>query len=565
MGKAILHADTAANEPLSGDAMYSHSRQVFRRVMCRGCLFSFALLILAVASFPARAANGWDKDTLVYAWSGNVGPLNPHDYGANRMFAQALVYEPLVQYGEGGEIIPWLANSWTISPDGKVYTFSLREDVRFSDGTPFNASAVAKNFDAVRKNIQRHDWLATADLIESYVALDDFTFQLTLRQPYAAALQELSLVRPLRFLSPAAMPENGNTAEGIKAPIGTGPWILAETRKGEYDRFVRNDIYWGAKPLMRQLVVKAVPDAETRAVAIETDEVDLIATAIADHGSAGVNPDAYEVLSKDPAFTAVSSTPRNTRLLAVNTFKVPTNDLDVRQAIARAVNRPAIVENVLLNQELPAEELLAKDIPYCDISLTPYPFTPEGAAAILEGAGWTIKPGDKFRSKDGQVLSLDVKFIANEAVMRSIAEVVQSDLAKIGIDARPLGEEPSAFGASQTNGDFNMIFCESNGAPYDPFSYVAAMRVAGHADFQAQRGLPDKEELDKAITRALGTTDKAELQALFAIILTSLHDNVVYLPISRTIDKALYKKDKLAGFEFTPVSYELPFNKVCRP
>ena len=545
--------------------MYSHTRQVFRRALRCACTFVLVLSALAATSFSSHAANGWGDDTLVYAWSGNVGPLNPHDYGANRMFAQALVYEPLVQYGEGGKIIPWLANSWVISTDGKVYTFSLREDVRFSDGSPFNAHAVVKNFDALRKNIQRHDWLATADFIESYKALDDFTFQLTLKQPYAAALQELSLVRPLRFLSPSAMPENGNTAEGIKAPIGTGPWILAETRKGEYDRFVRNESYWGTKPIMRQLVVKVVPDAETRAVAIETDEVDLIATAIADHGSAGVNPDAYEALSKDAAFAAVSSAPRNTRLLAVNTFKAPTNELAVRQAIARAINRPAIVKSVLLGQELPAEELLAKDIPYCDVPLTPYPFAPEEAAAILEKAGWILKPGEKFRSKDGQVLRLDVKFIANEAVMRVITEVVQSDLAKIGMDARPLGEEPSAFGASQTNGDFNMIFCESNGAPYDPFSYVAAMRVAGHADFQAQRGLPDKEELDKAITAALGTTAEAEIQTLFTAILTSLHDNVVYIPISRTIDKALYKKDKLAGFEFSPVSYELPFGKVRRP
>ena len=144
----------------------------------------FLTIFLALYAFsPALAANSWDKDTLVYAWSSNVGPLNPHAYGANKMFAQALVYEPLVQYGEGGKIIPWLAESWQISSDGKVYTFTLRDNVLFSDGTPFTADAVVKNFDAVRKNIKRHDWLATADMIDSYRALDARTFELTLKQP----------------------------------------------------------------------------------------------------------------------------------------------------------------------------------------------------------------------------------------------------------------------------------------------------------------------------------------------------------------------------------------------
>ncbi|MFT4302364.1 MAG: nickel ABC transporter substrate-binding protein [Desulfovibrio sp.] len=543
----------------------SKSRVTFQSSGRCVCCYFLTVFLALYAFSPALAANSWGKDTLVYAWSSNVGPLNPHAYGANKMFAQALVYEPLVQYGEGGKITPWLAESWQISSDGKVYTFKLRDDVLFSDGTPFTADAVVKNFDAVRKNIKRHDWLATADMIDSYRALDARTFELTLKQPYAAALQELTLVRPLRFLSPAAMPQDGNTGEGIKAPIGTGPWILAESRKGEFDRFVRNDNYWGEKPRMRQLVIKVIPDAETRAVALETGEVDLIATAIADHGSAGVNPDAYAALSKDPAYSSSQSAPRNTRLLAMNTALFPTNELAVRQAIVRGIDRPSILKGVLLDQEAPAEELLAKDIPFCDVALKPYPHSLDEAAAILDKAGWKLNPGDKYRTRDGKTLRLELKFIANENIMRSIAEVVQSNLARIGMDVQLMGEEPNAFGASQTDGGFNMIFCESNGAPYDPFSYVAAMRVAGHADFQAQRGLPQKKELDAAITRALATTDAKELQTLFTTILTMLHDEAVYVPVSRTIDKALFKKKNIQDFSFSPVSYELPLGRVARP
>ncbi len=531
-------------------------------------LFAFKILfLLALALLPlsAQAARGYDPDTLVYAWSSNVGPLNPHDYGANKMFAQSLVYEPLVQYGQGGAVMPWLAKSWTVSEDGRVYTFTLRDDVRFSDGSPFNAAAVVKNFDAVLKNKARHDWLTIVALIDAYTATQEHVFQLTLKQPYAAALQELSLVRPLRIMSPAAMPEDGNTSRGITAPVGSGPWKLVESRKGEFDRFERNEQYWGQKPALRQLVVKVVPDAETRAVALETDEVDLIATAIADHGSAGVNPDAFAMMAADPAYGYLMSAPRNTRLLAMNSAVFPTDELAVRQAVTRAVDRPAMVKGILLDQELPAEELLAKDIPFCNVPLSPYALNPQAAADLLDQAGWKLAPGQKFRSKNGKTLSLELKYIANESIMRSIAEVVQADLARIGMEVLLRGEEPSAFSASQVNGNFNMIFCESNGAPYDPFSYVAAMRMAGHADYQAQKGLPDKIALDEAISAALAATSPEELQQLFTTMLTLLHEEAVYLPISRTVDKALYKKDKLTGFAFSPVSYELPFGLARRP
>lgn len=505
------------------------------------------------------------KDSLTYAWSANVGPLNPHGYGANKMFAQALVYEGLVLYGEGGAILPCLAESWDISPDGKTYTFHLRRDVVFSDGTPFNADAVVKNFQALRANIKRHDWLETVRLTESFSAPDSHTFVLSLTQPYAAALQELSLVRPLRFLAPSGFPADGSTANDIAAPIGTGPWMLSETKKGEYDRFVRNEKYWGQKPALRELTVKVIPEAETRAIALQTGEIDLIATAIADHGSAGINADVFAQLAADPAYETRYSSPRNTRLLAINSALAPTNDFAIRQAIAQAINRPAIIKGILLDQELPANELLATDIPYCNVNLTPYPLDRKAAAALLDQAGWTLAPGDTFRTKDGKLLTVTIKFIANEALMRSISEVAQSDLAAVGIKAELMGEEVNAFGLSQQNGDFNLIFCESNGAPYDPFSYLAAMRSAGHADYQAQRGLPMKAALDADITAALATTDQQQLAALFSAILSTLHEQVVYLPLSRTMDKAIYKKGTLTNVNFSPVSYELPFTAIRKP
>ncbi len=521
------------------------------------------MLIICLINKPhmANAAKGQDSNTLVYAWSTNVGPLNPHDYGANMMFAQAWVYEPLVQYGPGGKILPHLAESWDISADQKTYTFYLRKDVRFSDGMPFTAHAIVTNLKAVFANKDRHSWLTLMQLIESYKAIDTYTFELTLARPYRAALQELTFVRPLRFISPKALTADGKFAK----PVGTGPWVLSKTRKGESDLFTRNENYWGEKPIFRNILVKVIPDVETRALALESEAVDIIATAMGDHGSADISPAAYDMLSKQEVFTSKSSTARNTRLIAMNTAIFPTNDLAVRQAIVQTIDRKAILSGILLNQELPAESLMHNSIPYCDQDLSPYPFDPTQAASILDAAGWKLAEGNKFRSKNGQTLQVNLKFIANESIMRAIAEAAQSNLAQIGIDVRLVGEEPVSFMQSQVDGSFNLIFCNSSGAPYAPFSYLGIMGVPGHAEYQAQLGLKDKAMLDAAIQNALFATDEATLKTSFNNIWRILHDEVVYIPLSYTVDKALYKKSLLQDFEFAPVSYELLFNKLSRP
>ena len=121
--------------------------EVFRgaaRVLARSALLACLILpssLVSVSSAPA-AAQGPD---LAFSWPLNVGPLNPHLYSPNQMFAQAMVYEPLVRYRADGTVVPWLAASWDVSEGGRVYTFALREDVTFSNGEPFDAAAAKAN------------------------------------------------------------------------------------------------------------------------------------------------------------------------------------------------------------------------------------------------------------------------------------------------------------------------------------------------------------------------------------------------------------------------------------
>jgi nickel transport system substrate-binding protein len=511
-----------------------------------------AVLATSLLAAPALSA----KTTITYSWPTNVGSLNPHLYQPEQMFAQGMVYEPLVRTVEGGGIEPWLAQSWTISDDGRVYTFTLRQGVSFTDGTPFDAAAVKANVDAVMANRERHAWLALVDRIESVAAPDARTVVLTLESPYDPALRELSLIRPLRFMSPAAMPADGNTANGIAAPVGTGPWKLVETVLGERDVFVRNEAYWGEKPAADRIVVTVVPDPNTRALAMTSGDIDLI------YGTNQIAAAAFDRFAHDPGFVAAISPPLATRVLAMNSAHGPTADLMVRRAIEHGVDRAAIVHGVLFDVERPAETLFAANVPYADVGLSPYAFDPAEAARLLDEAGWRLAEGADVREKDGETLTVDLVFVGNLPLQKAIAEAVQSDLRRIGIDLRLLGEEQSSVYARQKSGEFGMIFGDTWGAPYDPASFMSSMRVPAHADYQAQAGLAMKAEIDERIGRALSATDEEARAEDYRWLLTTLHEQAVYLPISYTTAMVVYRKGELDGVGFGPSQYEVPFGEM---
>jgi len=528
------------------------------------------ILTLALGVSVAVASPPEGDDVLVYSWSSNVGGLNPHLYSPSQMFAQAMVYEPLVRYQADGSVKPCLAESWTTSKDGKEYTFKLRKGVVFSDGTPFDAKAVKMNLDAVLKNHSRHGWLELINQMhavnqaggEAVKIIDPHTVKLTFKESYYPILQELALVRPIRFLSPSAFPDGGDSSTGIKAPIGTGPWKVEKMLKGEYDVFERNDKYWGAKPKMKKLVVKVIPDSSARAVAYDSGEIDLILGA-GGHGAGQLGLDVFQrYQSMDNVVTEISA-PLATRALAINSNKFPTNDLNVRKAILHAVNKAALVKHIFLDIEKQAETLFSQDKPYCNIGLKPYGFDTTKTAALLDKAGWKKKKGALYRTKDGKELAIDLCFVGNDALQKSVAEVVQGDLRKVGIKVSLVGEETDSFYSRQKSGEFGLIFSDTWGAPYDPHSFCSSMRIPSHADYQAQLGLDMKAQIDKTIGEVLETVDETERQAKYKYILETLHEQAVYLPLTY-VTAIMVHSPELKNVKFGNTKHEIPFEDIER-
>lgn len=142
-----------------------------------------------------------------------------------------------------------------------------------------------------------------------------------------------------------------------------------------------------------------------------------------------------------------------------------------------------------------------------------------------------------------------------------MAEIIQADMRQVGVDVALVGEEESSIYARQRDGRFGMVFNRTWGAPYDPHAFMSSMRVPSHADFQAQQGLPDKPLIDKEISEVLSTTDENKRQALYRDILTRLHNDAVYLPISY-ISMMVVAKPALGTIPYAPVATEIPFEQI---
>jgi nickel transport system substrate-binding protein len=524
--------------------------------------FRFPLLALAalLLVLPARVMAA--PDHLVFSWQSNCGPLNPHLYSPNQMYAQDMLYEPLVKYAEGGKIIPWLAEKWDVSPDGRTYAFTLRQGVAFSDGAPFDARAVKKNFDAVLANIKRHKWLELVNQIEDTEARDARVFVMKLKSAYYPALQELALIRPLRFLSPNAFPEGGDTSAGIKKAVGTGPWLLKESRLGEYDVFERNDSYWGPKPAIKTITVRVITDPNSRLTAYETGDIDLIYGS-GGHTSGQIGMDAFNLLAANKKNTPAISGPLGARALCLNSGRGPTAELAVRQAISHIVDKDAMVKGIFLGVEKKADTLFAPDIPYCDLGLKPFAHDPAKAARLLDEAGWKLPAGEKVRMKDGRPLAIDLCFIGNDALQKSIAELMQGELAKAGISIKLVGEESDSFGKRQQDGDFGIIFNDTWGPPYEPHAMAGSMRAPSHADYQAQAGLPMKAAIDEKIGEVFATTDEKARRELYRDILTTLHEQAVYLPLTY-MTNVMVHGPSVTTKGFGPAKNEIPFEAMTK-
>ncbi|EHI70126.1 putative nickel ABC transporter, nickel/metallophore periplasmic binding protein [Streptococcus ictaluri 707-05] len=331
---------------------------------------------------------------------------------------------------------------------------------------------------------------------------------MTLKEPYSATLYDLSMIRPIRFLADSAFPEGDDTTKNnIKKPIGTGQWIVTDKKANEYITFKRNEHYWGKKPKLKEVTVKVIPDAQTRALAFESGDIDLI------YGNGIIGLDTFVQYANDKKYVTDISQPMSTRLLLLNAKEPIFQDKTVRKAMNHAIDKSSIAENTFRGTEMAAETIFSKATPHSDAGLIPYDYNLDKAKALSDQSGWKLGK-DKIRQKDGKPLRLRLPYIASKATDKDLVTYFQGEWRKLGIEVSLIAMEEDDYWANAKKGNFDLMLTYSWGDPWDPHAWMSALTAKtdhGHPENIALEALPSKPEIDSLIKSALVDPDDANV------------------------------------------------------
>ncbi|MEV1129554.1 ABC transporter substrate-binding protein [Agromyces sp. NPDC049794] len=461
---------------------------------------------------PEASGDPIEGGTLVYA-SGDAEPtcLDPH-VGGN--YPQALLagqfLESLVSRDESGEIIPWLAESWEPSDDGLTWDFTLREGVTFSDGTPFDAEAVAVNVEHLQDPATQSStgYLAMGK-VDRVEAVDDLTARFVLTTPDSALLESLS--QPWTAMqSPAGIARG--MEENCEAPVGTGPFIVDGWVKQDHVALVRNDDYSSppadaghdGPAYLEAIEWRFVPDSASRYAALQGGQVDVIDNP---------QPDTIAAAEGDDAFTWIDAPrPGAANRIELNSGQAPFDDERVREAFIRAVEVNDGIEALFFGTAERSYSALssAEQLAYSDEAL----FEPDLDAAntLLDEAGWTERDADGVRMKDGVRLALRFPVSTNQSIPaeQSLFEQVQATAKQAGFDVViELLDLSSWYGA---------LFAHEYEIVSAPYTKVGpdVLRILYHSDsitpapsgYFANLAQLDDPEVDSLLTDAASTSDE---------------------------------------------------------
>ncbi|HTT14091.1 MAG TPA: ABC transporter substrate-binding protein [Burkholderiaceae bacterium] len=397
-----------------------------------------AAVSVALTSFAVMGASA---KTLVYCSEGSPENFTPALNTTGTSFDAARgIYDKLTEFERGStRVVPGLAQSWTVSPDGKTITFHLRKGVKFHSGVngfkptrDFNADDVLWSFNRQWKPDHpyakvsggKYDYFADMQmpqLLDSLEKTDDYTVVMKLKEPNAPMLANLAMdFASIHSAEYAAFLEKSNRKEQFdQFPVGTGPFQFVAYQKDAVIRYKANKDYFGEKALVDDLVFAITPDPTARYSKLKAGEC---------HFMIAPRPADLPEMQKDPALKVISQPGLNIAYWAFNVQKAPLDKKEVRQALNMAIDKAAIIRDVYLGAGQAAVNLIPPTLWSYNTSVKDYPYDPEKAKALLKSAGIATP------------LEIDLWYMPVQRPYnpnaKRIAEMMQADLAKVGVNAR---------------------------------------------------------------------------------------------------------------------------------
>jgi peptide/nickel transport system substrate-binding protein len=488
-----------------------------------------------------KAVESSKKNIVVATIQDSMGDkLDASTYNGTR-HAHSSVYDALVEYQGKGELVPSLAESWEVSEDGKTYTFHLRKDVLFSDGSKFTSKAVQFSLGRAVKE-EASATLEISQKLDRIETPDDYTAVFIFKEIATQTLLELSQARPFRIMSPNAVTPAGAIDGKFTKAIGTGAWQVDSYKKGIETVLVGNEHYWKGKPSKYSLVFKVITDPQARVLALQNGEVDLAG------GEMGNIPVENVALFENKKNFKIETNDSTMSYFAVINQK---NEFLVDKNIRQAINYGMDTSKIMNGKGAAVKGLFQKNVAFVtDSNQSSYGYDVDKAKKLLEASGYQLN-SENLYEKEGKTIQFRLVIQTEEyPEWKEMAEIFQDNMKKIGVQVQILNQERAAYyNTLWKTKEYDLILYRTYTDAQLPYRFLSSL-------FYNTAKTPAVAYQDDVLTGYLDKfaviNSKKEQQAIFDRIFARIHDEAMTVPIYYTKQTFIHSSN-ITGFSFASI------------